>query len=320
MLRLRRKKGTRNWSAYGSILGKRFPERSTKTHDKRAAEAIKVQWEAERTKRYLSGGKAAMSFAEAATIYIKAGHESRFLGPLVDYFGVTRIDRIDQAEAKNASIDLYPNGSKATRNRQVFTPLSAVLKFAGQNVAFTRPKVVTAERPAATPEQVAAFVAAADRHLGALAIFMAYTGRRISECCRLTWDDVDLESREALIRQTKNGEPFTAYLPDSAFLALANLPGREGKVFGFKSRHYVYVSWRKACKDAKIPYLRPHEMGRHTFATWLRRYSGQDLKAIMEAGGWKSVASVIRYIKVSKEEVQKAADDLPNVSIMTGKR
>ena len=41
---------------------------------------------------------------------------------------------------------------------------------------------------------------------------------------------------------------------------------------------------KKACEVAGVEYLTPHEPGRHTFATWKRRYAGLDLKGLAMAG------------------------------------
>lgn len=73
-----------------------------------------------------------------------------------------------------------------------------------------------------------------------------------------------------------------------------------------------------ACKRAGLPYLTPHQLGRHTYAIWLRRYAQRDLRGIMEDGGWKSINSVIRYTHVVAGETAKAVDKLPRVQIACG--
>jgi hypothetical protein len=62
---------------------------------------------------------------------VKLGGERRFLEPLLKYFGEVPIDTIDQAAINAAAIALYPNGSSSTRNRQVYGPVSAILKSNG---------------------------------------------------------------------------------------------------------------------------------------------------------------------------------------------
>jgi hypothetical protein len=50
---------------------------------------------------------------------------------LLRHFGDLPIEQIDQQAIDRAATALYPNGSAGTRNRQVYTPVSAILKFAG---------------------------------------------------------------------------------------------------------------------------------------------------------------------------------------------
>ena len=48
---------------------------------------------------------------------------------------------IDQRAIDQAAIVLYPNASPATRNRQVYTPMSAILRGAGVTTALKWPSV-----------------------------------------------------------------------------------------------------------------------------------------------------------------------------------
>ena len=69
---------------------------------------------------------------------------------------------------------------------------------------------------------------------------------------------------------------------------LANLKPRGGKVFGYTSRHSVYGPWKTTCERAGIPYVPPHQAGRHSFATEAVTRQGVDAKTAMDMGGWKS--------------------------------
>lgn len=318
-LKVRAKKGRRHLYVRGTVRGQ-YIEKSTGTSDRAAAEALRIKWEKELLDRSIFGRTATAGFAEALVLYLEAGGERRFTARLLDHFQNTKLKDIDQAAVDVAARTLYPTAKPATVVRQVYTPMTAVMNHAHlcglcPPVRFKRPKVRTRERPAAEPEQLLAFLEVAPQRIAALATFMAYTGRRVGEAVNLRWDDVNLGRSQALIPDpTKNGEPFMVYLPSVVVATLAYLPHRTGRVFGYASRHSVYGPWKKACEKAQIPYLSPHEMGRHTFATWMRRYGGLDLRGLMEAGGWRSIASVIRYLKVTPTEAQTAADDLPNLA------
>ena len=105
-----------------------------------------------------------------------------------------------------------------------------------------------------------------------------------------------------------------------AWRAIAALERKGGRVFGFAWRWSVYKPLRRACAQAKVPYLSPHEFGRHTFATWMRQHAGMDLRGLMEAGGWRDPKSVARYAHVEPGEALKAVDMLPDVVKKPGSR
>lgn len=323
-LKLTRRPGSRNWYVRGTVAGQTIFE-STGTPRAEDAEIYRAKREGEVSRRRIYGAEATATFLEAAVLYMDAGGEKYYLAPIIDEIGNTPLKDISQETVERLARKLYPNSSPATVNRQLFTPVTAVVNYGArsglcQPIQLRRPKVKSKWRPAAEPEQLQAFLQHAPERIGLLALFMALTGRRISEAVNLEWKDMDLQRGEAWIRRTKNEEPFLAYLPPELVAALANMKKRHPrKVFGYGSRYSVYRAWKETCRKAGIPYMTPHEMGRHTFATWMRRYAGLDLPALMEAGGWKSAAMVMRYSKVSASEVQKAADQLPGAKSVQAK-
>lgn len=323
MLKIYKRPGRKNWYMRGTVRG-RSVEESTGTGDRQIAEAVRIKREGEILHRSVHGDEVAVTFQEVALAYMQGGGEKRFLAPLIKHFANVRIVHIKQQEIDKAAAVLYPSAKPATRNRQVYTPISAILSYAHEHfqtpsINVKRPKVITEVRRSATPDQLEAFLSAANKpHIAALAFFMAYTGRRITEAVNLTWDDLDLQNAKALIGKTKNGEPIFVDLHVDLLAMLANLPDKEDRVFNFTHRHSVYGTWRRTCKRAGIPYITPHEMGRHTFATFMRRYGGLDLRGLMAAGGWKSVQSVVRYAKVAPDEVTEAVSKLPTIRAKSG--
>jgi hypothetical protein len=119
-----------------SHLGVRV-DRSTKARDVKTARRIRDKW-----KRQIERGEFAVSgeatFASAARDYMKAGGDPRPIGPLLDFFLERPLSQIDQKAIDAAAIALYPGDdiSPATRNREVYTPISAVLKHAGLDFKF----------------------------------------------------------------------------------------------------------------------------------------------------------------------------------------
>jgi hypothetical protein len=84
--------------------------------------------------------RGAPNFASATSDYLDAGGEARFLPPLIKHFQETPLSAIDQRAIDQAAIELYANASPATRNRQVHTPVSAILRHAGVAMVLRRPK------------------------------------------------------------------------------------------------------------------------------------------------------------------------------------
>src|SRR6185312_10398355 len=169
------------------------------------------------------------TFAEAAIAYMEAGGERRFLAPLLRHFGNGLLANCSQAEVDAAAVTLYPHATSATRNRQVYSPISAILKRAGVERPLRRPKG-SQGTPRLTwlrPEEAMRLLDAAeavDVRFGALCTFLLYTGCRLSEALRLKWSDVNLEENFAYVGRTKNGEPRAVHLPQSAVANLSVLP------------------------------------------------------------------------------------------------
>jgi hypothetical protein len=93
------------------------------------------------------------TFASAALSYMQADGERRFLALLLKYFGHRPPAGIGQREVDAASAALFPGATAATRNRQVYSPGSAVLRHAGVTTGLRRPKPPLAEREVAMKEK-----------------------------------------------------------------------------------------------------------------------------------------------------------------------
>lgn len=307
--KLKLTKRGRIYYASGTIAGRRI-RKSLGTGDRKRAEEIAAQLEARLWKSAVYGEEAVRTFEEAALSYLEAGGEGRFLPPLLRHFRGRPVASIKPGEIVQAAIHLYPNASAATRNRQVITPMRAVINHAASlgwcaPVRIRRFPEAPVQRTAVTREWIDRFIAAAmaegtrrkpNPWLAALALFMFTTGARIGEALALTWADIDLHARRARIRMSKlGGEERTVALTTEMVVMLANLP-RTPTVFRYASRHSVIKSWRSTCSRAGIEYVPPHQAGRHSFATALNR-AGVDPRTAMEAGGWKSARLYLeRYV------------------------
>ena len=318
------------WYLRGTIRGQAVFE-TTGTDDRAAAEAIRIKREHELLQRSVFGAGATITFLEAAVSYLEAGGEARFLGRLnpdtgkwsllIGHFGTVPLAKIGQAETDDAARALCPRAGNATRKRHVYVPLCAVLNHAAGKwkirvEKIKHPRVKQVPVTWAPPDYVAKLLPHCDPPLRRFVLVIVYTGARLSEALRLSWEsDVDLDGRTLTLSRTKNGEMRTAHIPAPLLAELKRVPKaeREGRLFHWSDKSHIHRPLRTACKKAGLAYLSPHKLGRHTFATWLRRYAGRDLRGLMEDGGWKSVNSVLRYAHVVPGETARAVEMLPSV-------
>lgn len=314
-----------NWRIRGTYLGV-YIDRSAGTGERRVAaqQLTTIKAEIERGELQRRDAPAPLSFAAAAVVYMKAGGERRFLEPILLRIGNRPLAEIDQATVNALAVELYPDATPATRNRQVFTPIAAVLAAGGVKIALARPKGWrgTPRTFYLAPEQAFALFDAADAingRFGALLVFLTYCGPRLSEALRLTWDDVDLAGATARLGRTKNGEPQTAYLPAAVVARLANLPraserGRPLRtVFGLAKSGRLYELLDRACKASgvAIPERVAFHAFRHTYGAWMRRYGELDTSGLVAAGRWRDAASARVYEHVDVSEAARRADRLP---------
>ena len=71
----------------------------------------------------------------------------------------------------------------------------------------------------------------------------------------------------------------------------------------------VKTAFKGACRRAGIADFTPHDC-RHTWASWFYAET-PDIRALMELGGWKSLAMVERYTHLNPDHLAAAIDRLP---------
>jgi integrase len=293
-------------------------DRSTKTEDKRQAQRLLVQWRDEARRQAVEGHKpASPTFASAVYAYLSAGRSERFLKPIVGHLGDKPLTSIDQSTIDAAAVALYPDATSATRNRQVYSPVSAVLRHAGVTIALRRPKGAGGQRRLdwLRPKQAFALLRAArDIHprFAALLVFLLYTGVRLSEALRLEWKDVDLDHAQALIRQTKTGQPITVHLPPPIIKALTALDRPRPRVlYPIGKGSGVYEMWAQAEKAAGLALPAAFHVLRHSHAHWRRLYTDADTSALLATGLWASREAASRYEHVDVQDESRKSDLLP---------
>ena len=313
-----------NWSIRGTYLGV-YVNRSTGAGKRAVAAQVlkKIEREIE-SGRFSERGEP--TFASAAASYMKAGGERTYVKRLLEHFGDTPLSRIDQAGIDSAASLLYPNLSAATRNRSVYTPISAILRHAGARIDLRRPRGAGGSKSTAWlwPEQAESLFEEAekiDKEFAALLITLCYTGMRLSEALGLTWNDTRLQDGYAYVPDTKNSEPRAVFLPPVAVAALGNInDGVSGRVFRFAKGGHLYSLLKTAAFKAgvELPERSAFHIFRRTYATWMRRYAGLDEVGLLAIGAWKDMKSVHRYSQTVVTEEAKRAVLLPTPKKATG--
>ena len=287
----------KTWWVTGTINRERVRESTGHTDKKRAQSwASKRQWELEQVAVF--GPESVLTFGAALNYYIDGGGEQRFLMPLLDAWEHRLVKDVSPGDVIDLANKLYPKAGAATKNRQVLTPVMAIIRF---NAArgrcapilvsrFEAKKVL--KRRTATWEWVGKLALTAKPKIIALVLFIANTAARIGDALKLRWADVDLDAGTALLRDTKNGEDRHVTLRAETVAALrAIVPkklGAKETVFKFYDRSDVSRQIKTACKKAGVEYIPTHGIGRRLFFTSLMR-DGIDARTAAEAGGLKSV-------------------------------
>ena len=315
--------GSPHFYLRGTVRGIAVDE-STGTGKRAKAEEIRARRESELLEQSIHGRAAVATFAAAAVSYMESGGERRYVTPLIEHFGGSRLSAIDQIAVDLAAKTIKPKGGPATINRQIHTPISAIMKHAAQRrmcdlLPIERPRQPKGKTRWLRLEEVSALVAACAPHLRPLVTFMFYTGARVSEAVYLDWREVDLQRRHVMFLDTKNGEHRGVPLHPAALAELANLPHRVGAVCRKPNGQpypildegggQIKTAFKGACRRAGIAGATPHTL-RHTWATWFYlKHRGSET-----ADGtrrWKSESMVFRYTHVNRSRTPKPSPRCP---------
>lgn len=278
----------------------------------------------------------APTFLSAAVAYMKDGGSRRYIKALIQRFGETPLDDIDQAAIDTAALEMHPDVTAGTRNRYVHTPVSAILHHAGRTAEIKRPKGYkgrTVTRFLLPPDAFAIVDAASklDAEMGRLLTFLLYTGCRIGEALALKWENVDLEQRQAYIETSKNDDPRSMRLRPDVCTLLEPHRKAAGRVFRFRQgghRNFIFLNAKvTACglpavarpkrgERIDIPLYRYSWVTFHTFchtwATWMRRFGGADLQGLVATGRWRDERSAARYTHTAAHQEWDRVDALPS--------
>lgn len=149
-------------------------------------------------------------------------------------------------------------------------------------------------------------------------VFQMFSGRRISETCRLKWSDLDRKKQSIIVRDMKDpgkkkGNDIRVYIPDEAWQVLLSMPQIEGedRIFPYNDRS-VETRFRtlrsKAGFEHKDPEdnLKLHDL-RHECLSWLAEKNGLkgehwDIPRIQSVSGHRGWGSLQRYVNLLEQK------------------
>lgn len=181
-------------------------DESARTRSRADAEGVREKREREIYETIILGKQPDRCFAEAVIGYIKSGGERRYLTRILSaqikiggsrvIFGDMPLKDIDQSVIDDLATLLYPRAKNSTLNRQVYTPLSAVLTWASDQKSWQfshgrvrRPKQPKGKLDWRTPNEIEWWLARTG-DLKPLITAYAGTGARASEMLNLQWPNV----------------------------------------------------------------------------------------------------------------------------------
>jgi len=331
MLRLMRRKGSGYYYLRGTVRGISVYESTGIPYSHRkAADEVRARREAELLEESIHGKRAVATFADAAKSYVERQGETRFLDPIVGYFGRTKLILIGQSEIDTCARTLLPTQAHDTRNRHVYTPISAVLKHAAKRgwcneFSIQRPKTAQGRVRWITKIEAERLIESCADHFRPLVMFLLYTGARCGEALWLDWRQVDLERKHVEFLDTKNGASRGVPLHTRLAAELGKKSNREGPVFfnrlgkpyapldqenekDTSAGNRIRKAFAAACRRARIEDFTPHDC-RHTWATW-HYQANRDLGALQRLGGWKTLSMVMRYAHTNVAELSETIERL----------
>jgi integrase len=230
-----------------------------------------------------------ISFREAVALYLLADGDARYLTPLIELFGDRPLRTISQRDIDFAALTILPDAAASTRDRQVYGPASAVLKFGAARglckyFRIRRPHGPKIETRLPSSDELDRFVKAAGPSLKRIAIFLLHTDISVGVALRLEWHQIDLAKRQLRLRPgCGEGERLISLHPRAVEM-LARFLHRDGKVFRRPDGSpyqttalrggQLKTAFRGACLRAGVPPITPRTLRR----VWVARQAVPDIE------------------------------------------
>lgn len=319
------------WYARGKHL-EVYVDRSTKTTEERVAKLQIKRWEKQIERgEYIDPRKPPPEvaappkmFLEAAVGYMKAGGERKYLPAILEKWRDKKLSEIDQALIDMTADELYPDAPASTKNRNFYTPVSAILKRAGIKAEIIRPIGWRGKKSISwlEPAQAFALFEAADGVDAEFGIFcrtLCYTGMRLGEALKIKLAQLDLERQAIYLPETKNSHARSVHLPSFIVTTLANHPRKltrdsEQRLFRFHAGGRLRDMLKASMAKAGLSF--PRRQGGfhlfcHTYGTWMHRFGGLDNFGLSRTDRWKDPRSAEIYLHTEVNSEARQADVLP---------
>lgn len=301
----------------------RYIRESLRTSDEALAEAKVDEIYRKARQRRILGPDAPkpedeLTFAGAFQLYPAKPKEATYLIPILRRCGRMLVKDMTPEFIRGLGRQMMPGASTDTWQRQIVTPIRAVINYAhdlGKCPPIRVRRYSERERIAqdqlrgkesrvkGTPGSwgwLLAFMEHADPRDAALAYFMFRHGYRITQSIAMTRSkDMDLENRRVRVHAAKGHPAHWVELDTEEVVMIANLPlpyrGKaRDRVFGIGGRAgALYRRWQATCKRAGIDYIPPHDEGRHGFGTEMVVRQGVD-PVTAAAGRWSDPSVMLR--------------------------
>ncbi len=142
--------------------------------------------------------------------------------------------------------------------------------------------------------------ASSSRWLPAVIQLAVETGMRRGELLAMRWDDVDLEARTVVLRNTKNGFPRTVPLSTRALNVIKDTPRCGPTVFAI-SANALRLAWERLRRRAGVLELRFHDLRHEAVSRFFER--GLNVPEVAMISGHRDPRMLFRYTHPKPEEV-----------------
>jgi integrase len=126
------------------------------------------------------------------------------------------------------------------------------------------------------------------------------TGMRRSELLGIRWDDVDLDARTVLLRNTKNGLPRTVPLSPRALTVIKDTP-RCGDTVFIVSANALRLAWERLRRRAGVSGLRFHDLRHEAVSRFFEK--GLNVPEVAMISGHRDPRMLFRYTHPKAEEI-----------------